>query len=45
MSTTKSQRRRKWLEDGLDEEMEYLFGTDEVRKKIEEKWRKQASGR
>ena len=45
MSTTKSQRRRKWLLDGLDDDMEYFFGTDEERKKIEEKWRKQASER
>ena len=45
MSTTKSQRRRAWLEEGLDDDMEYFFGTDEVRKKIEEKWRKRVSGR
>lgn len=25
---------------GLDEDMEYFYGTEEVRKKIEEKWSK-----
>ena len=25
---------------GLDEDMEYLYGTVEVRKKIENKWKK-----
>jgi hypothetical protein len=40
MGLTKSQRRRKWLMAGLDEDMEYFYGTEEVRKKIEDKWNK-----
>lgn len=40
MGLTKSQRRRKWLMAGLDEDMEYFYGTVEVRKKIENKCKK-----
>lgn len=32
MGLTKSQRRRKWLMAGLDEDMEYFYGAEEERK-------------
>lgn len=37
MGLTKSQRRRKWLMNGLDEDMKYFYDTEDVRKKIEDK--------
>ena len=30
MGLTKSQRSRKWLMAGLDEDMEFFYGTEEV---------------